>query len=197
MRKKLPLDLVAQINSGIAVDRSGDEALAVMVGDVGAKVLLDRDLGEVALAGDDARLKDSDILISLRGKRNGSSVFKETRFAGRPVYASLDVAVIRLQQPDQMAALALSFWFNLKSTQRLLSLHRVGSHAFRLPLPALRKFEVPHFTPQTAELFVRAGVAGRQVMKLEREIADRREIVFEEMMTQAAAQFAGGAGREE
>lgn len=197
MTKKLSLDSVAQINSGIAVDRSGDEALAVVVGDVGAKVLIDANLGEVALAGDDARLKDSDILISLRGRRNGSSVFKETRFAGRPVYPSLDVAVIRLQQPDQMAALALSFWFNLDSTQRKLSAHRVGSHAFRLPLPALREFEVPHFTPQSADLFVRVGVAGRQVMKLERDITARREIVFEEMMTQAAAQFAGGAGRED
>ena len=197
MKKTLSLGAVAQINSGIAVDRSGGEALAVMVGDVGAKVLIDRDLGEVAFAGDEARLKDSDILISLRGKRNGSSVFKEARFEGRAVYASLDVAVIRLQQPDQMAALALSFWFSLDSTQRKLSVHRVGSHAFRLPLPALRKFQVPHFTPRAADLFVRAGVAGRQAMKLEREITDRREIVFEEMMTQAAAQFAGGAGRED
>jgi hypothetical protein len=34
-------------------------------------------------------------------------------------------------------------------------------------------------------------------MKLEREITDRREIVFEEMMTQAAAHFAGGVGRED
>lgn len=197
MRKNFSLDSFASINSGIAVDRSGGGALAVAVGDVGAKELIDTELGEVALAGDDARLKDSDILISLRGKRNGSSVFKAARFEGRPVYASLDVAVIRLRQPDQMNALALSFWFNLESTQRLLSVHRVGSHAFRLPLPALRKFEVPHFTAQTAELFMRAGVAGRQVIKLEREIADRREIVFEEMMTQAVAKLADDAGRED
>lgn len=197
MQKNCPLESIASINSGIAVDRSGDEALAVVVGDVGARVLIDTELGEVALASDDAGLRDSDILISLRGKRNGSSVFKAARFEGRPVYASLDVAVIRLRHPDQMNALALSFWFNLESTRRMLSVHRVGSHAFRLPLPALRKFQVPHFTPQSADLFVRAGVAGRQVMKLEREITDRREIVFEEMMTQAASQSAGSAGRED
>ena len=197
MEKNCSLDSIALINSGIAVDRSGADALAVVVGDVGSKVLIDTELGEVALAGDDAGLKDSDILISLRGKRNGASVFKAARFDGRPVYASLDVAVIRLRHPDHMNALALSFWFNLESTQRLLSVHRVGSHAFRLPLPALRKFQVPHFTPQSADLFVRAGVAGRQAMKLEREITDRREIVFEEMMTQAAAQSAGSAGRED
>ncbi|MEL7685499.1 DNA polymerase III subunit epsilon [Citromicrobium bathyomarinum] len=197
MSKSLSLDMVARVNSGVAVDRSGDDALAVAVGDVGTKVLIGTDLGEVALAGDDARLMDLDILISLRGKRNGSSVFEAARFAGRPVYASLDVAVIRLRRPDQMNALALSFWFNLDSTQRNLSVHRVGSHAFRLPLPALRKFEVPHFTPQSADLFVRAGVAGRKALKLEQDIAARREILLEELMTQAAAQFAGGAGRED
>ena len=197
MRKNLSLDSISHVSSGVAVDRSGGGALAVMVGNVGTNVLIPAGLGEVGFAGEDACLKDFDILISLRGKRNGSSVFKIDRFGGCPVYASLDVAVIRLHQPDDMAALALSFWFNLASTQRRLAVHRVGSHAFRLPLPALRKFEVPHFTPQTADLFVRASVAGRQVMKIEREIADRREIVFEEVMTQAAAQFAGGAGRED
>ena len=197
MRKNLSLDSISHVSSGIAVDRSGGGALAVMVGDVGTNVLIPAGLGEVDFAGEDARLKDFDILISLRGKRNGSSVFKNDRFEGRPVHASLDVAVIRLHQPDHMAALALSFWFNLERTQRLLSVHRVGSHAFRLPLPALRKFQVPHFTPQSADLFVRAGVAGRQALKLERHITARREIVFEEMMTQAAAQFASGAGRED
>lgn len=197
MRRKISLDSIAHINSGLAVDRSGDGALAVMVGDVGTKVFIATELGEVALAGDDARLKDSDILISLRGKRNGSSVFKEESFAGRPVYASLDVAVIRLHQPDHLTALALSFWFNLESTQRKLAVHRVGSHAFRLPLPALRKVQVPLFTAWSADLFVRAGVAGRKMMKLEREIADRRGAVFEEMMTQAAAQSAANTGKED
>ena len=197
MRKSLSLASISNVSSGVAVDRSGGGALAVMVGDVGTNVLIPPGLGEVAFAGEDARLKDFDILISLRGKRNGSSVYKDDRFKGRPVYASLDVAVIRLHQLDHMAALALSFWFNLESTQRLLSVHRVGSHAFRLPLPALRKLQVPHFTQQSADLFVRAGVAGRQAMKLERHITARRETVFEEMMTQAAAQFAGGAGRED
>lgn len=197
MEKTISLELMAQVGSGIAVDRSSADALAVMVGDVGTMVLVDKDLGEVAFAGEDARLKDSDILISLRGKRNGSSVFKEAKFAGQPVYASLDVAIIRLHQPDQMAALALSFWFNLDSTQRRLSVHRVGSHAFRLPLPVLRKAKVPQFTPHSADLFVRVGETARRVVKLERDITARREIVFEEMMTQAAAQVAGGAGRED
>lgn len=197
MIKRFNLDSISQVSSGVAVDRSGGGALAVMVGDVGTKMLIPAELGEVCFAGEDARLQDFDILISLRGKRNGSSVFKDDRFEGRPVHASLDVAVIRLHQPDHMAALALSFWFNLESSQRRLSIHRVGSHAFRLPLPALRKFEVPLFTQQSAEQFVRAGVAGRKVMKLERDIAVRRKIVFEEMMTQAAAHFAGGVGRED
>ena len=197
MEKTLHLEALAQVGSGVAVDRGGDNALAVAVGDLGAEIILDTELGEVAFAGDDARLRDADILISLRGKRNTSSVFREANFEGRPVHASLDVAVIRLFDANEMSALALSTWFNLDSTQRQLAVHRVGSHAFRLPLPALRKFVVPQFSARSAELFVRAGKAWRLLTQLEQEITARREIVFEEMMTQAAAQFAGGAGRED
>ncbi len=147
MEKNCSLDSIALINSGIAVDRSGADALAVVVGDVGAKVFIDTELGEVALAGDDAGLKDSDILISLRGKRNGSSVFKAARFEGRPVYASLDVAVIRLRQPDQMNALALSFWFNLESTQRLLSVHRVRQSRVQAPIASAPEISGSAFHP--------------------------------------------------
>ena len=197
MSKNYPLESIASVYSGISVDRSGCGALAVMVGDVGAQVVISTDLAAVAPAGEDARLEDSDILISLRGKRNGTSVFTAAKFRGLPVYASLDVAVIRLRHPDQIGALALSLWFNLESTQSKLAVHRVGSHAFRLPLPALRRLEVPLFPPQSAEMFVRAGVAGRKIAKLERSIAVRRETVFEEVMTQAAAQFLSGPGRED
>lgn len=140
----MKLECLASIRSGSLHDRAGDEAFFVSAGDVEPFTVRTSALSPGALPGRSAAsaaLLPHDVLVALRGRSNPAAVVPSRPDGDRPLFATLDLAVVRLGpsiDPDFLA------WFiNLPSTQDELALDRSGSGIPRLSLPALGSLEVP------------------------------------------------------
>lgn len=139
----MKLSRVAEVRSGSMLDLRDSAALFISVSDISLAGLRTSRLTEGALppkAGPIAALSQGDIVVAMRGASNPAAVVSISD-VDRPVFATLDVAVIRSDSSVEPYYLA---WFlNLPATQDALSADRSGSTAPRLTLPALKDLEVP------------------------------------------------------
>jgi len=187
MDKNASLEVIADVSSGVAIDRRGAGARVVMVGDLEAKGLVSHNLKPAGApsSGVAAKLREFDILISLRGKVNNAAVYANAGNGDEPTFASLDLGVLRLRKPSEVKAMALAIWLNLPSTQKSLSGSRRGSVMLRLPLPALRRLEVPILSDRFEKLLVEAWADAKQAERVEMEIRDLRSKMINEMFRRA------------
>ncbi|WP_227340284.1 hypothetical protein [Sphingopyxis sp. P8] len=135
----------ASIFSGTAVVRGSSDSLAVMVGDLDGSGVLPRMLSKVG-APPSARsgtLRAGDVVISLRGNANNAAVIDASDLDGPPLFATLDLAVIRLADPENVSPHYIATYLNLPTTQAVLAEGREGSAAKRLPLGPLKSLQLP------------------------------------------------------
>jgi hypothetical protein len=166
--KTKSLASIARINSGSAVLRGGGDSLAVMVGDLDGSGQLPRTLTKVRApaSGAASALSLGDIVISLRGNSNNAAVVDLEDVAGTPLFATLDLAVVRLNDPESVIPHYIATWLNLPSTQAKLAENREGTAAKRLPLSPLKALEIPLPTWERQAAIV----------SLARDVAEERRI---------------------
>jgi len=138
------LDHVADIRSGSLLNRAGTSALYVLAGAISNAMLNNAAFADGVApekSRETASLASGNVVMSLRGSRNSAAVVENLESLKKPVFATLDVAVLRLEpaiHPDYLV------WFlNLTHTQEILASDRSGSAAPRLPLSALKALNVP------------------------------------------------------
>lgn len=175
----------ADVRSGSLLDRDGTDALYVLAGSVSGSLLLTHAFVDGALpekSKDTAALRDGDVVVSLRGARNSVAVACGIQRLPKPVFATLDVAIVRLSQNVRPRYLA---WFlNLPETQDALSFHRSGSAAPRLPLSALKQLEIPLPPLARQELIIALAAEGAREAELLTRIQQSRQRLLNELLRQ-------------
>lgn len=143
--KSTVLACISDIFSGSAVIRGRNDSRAVMVGDLDGNGQLPRSLTPVGAppSGTSAALRVGDVVISLRGNTNNAAAIDAADIEGPPLFATLDLAVIRLTDPESVSPQFIAAWLNLPATQVILAESREGSAAKRLPLGPLKALKVP------------------------------------------------------
>lgn len=185
----IKLNLAAEVFSGTAVVRGGGDSLAVMVGDLDGSGILPRTLTKVGAppSGRASALRVGDVVISLRGNANNAASIGAADLDGFPLFATLDLAVIRLADPESISPRYIATWLNLPATQAILAESREGSAAQRLPLGPLKALQVPIPAWQRQQAIV---ALARDVAE-ERRIADRiarlRSTLINQCLAEAAA----------
>ena len=141
----MSLESFAAIFSGSAVVRGLGDSRAVMVGDLDGGGVLPRTLTEVGAppSRNSSCLRVGDVVISLRGNANNAAVVEASDLGGTSLFATLDLAVIRLFDPESVNPRYIATWLNLPATQAILAESREGSGAKRLSLGPLRALQVP------------------------------------------------------
>lgn len=195
MKDSFRLDELAHVLSGVATERRGENARVVMVGDLDGTGQLPSNLTKVGPPknGLDAQLHTGDVVISLRGNANHCAVVAATTGGDEPMFATLDVAVIRLRKGAPVNPRYLVSYINLPSTQQELSGHRSGTAALRLPLGPLKELRIP---VPSADRQMSIAALNRCAIE-ERELTERlaalRTDLINELLRQAAAEPAKGA----
>ena len=183
-----PLDTFASVFSGSAVVRGLSDSRTVMVGDLDGSGILPRGLTKVGapLSGNSSALRLDDVVISLRGNANNAAAIEERDLDESPLFATLDLAVIRLADPASVNPRYVATWLNLPSTQAILSEDREGSAAKRLPLGPLKRLQVPipSWQRQLAIVAVARDVAEEQ--RLTAQIARLRAVLINQCLAEAA-----------
>lgn len=181
---------LASVISGVAIERDGAGACAVMVGDLNASGVLPRRLAEVGppKAGLDARLRAGDIVISLRGNANFCAVVTADLADREPVFATLDVAVIRLADECPVIPEYLTTYLNLPSTQLSLSEHRSGTGALRLPLAPLKELQIPVPPKDRQSAIAALNTCATQEQALLAQLSVLRTNLIHELLRHAAAE---------
>jgi len=184
----MKLERFSVIRSGSLLDRRATDALYILAGDISPNSLRLSRLAEgasPAKSSTEAALVEGDVVVALRGSNNAAAVVPRVVGFDRPLFATLDIAVIRVAG-QQVDPAFLSWFINLPSTQEGFSLTRSGSAAPRLPLPALKQLEVP--LPGLVRQ--RAIAAAAAEMRLERELTEKlqqsREWLTNELLRRAA-----------
>jgi hypothetical protein len=182
------LSSVAQIYSGAAVVRGRSDSRAIMVGDLDGSGCLGSTLAKVGspASGATASLKAGDVVISLRGNSNNAAVVDVADVVGSPLFATLDLAVIRLHDLETVSPHYVATWLNLPATQSVLAESREGTAAKRLPLGPLKALEIPlpDWPRQQAIIALARDAAEEQRIAL--RIAQLRTVLFNECLAQAA-----------
>ena len=135
---------VADVKSGSLLDRGGTGALYVLAGNITLDGLNLSDTATGAApskSGETAALRAGDIAVALRGSRNTAAVVPDVSSLEFPLFASLDVAIIRPFKPIHSPYLV--WLLNDLTTHDSFELHRSGSAAPRLPLSALKSLALP------------------------------------------------------
>lgn len=190
MKDSFRLDELAHVLSGVATERRGENARVVMVGDLDGTGQLPSNLTKVGPPknGLDAQLHTGDVVISLRGNANHCAVVAATTGGDEPMFATLDVAVIRLRKGAPVNPRYLVSYINLPSTQQELSGHRSGTAALRLPLGPLKELRIP---VPSADRQMSIAALNRCAIE-ERELTERlaalRTDLINELLRQAAAE---------
>lgn len=181
------LSNLADIRSGSLHDRSEADALYVLAGDIAQVGLRTSRLATGARptkSDSIAALTVGDVVIALRGNVNTAAMVPDLAHLDRPVFATLDVAVIRTG--PTLSASYLAWFLNLPTTQDVLATDRSGSAAPRLPLSALKELDVP--LPDISRQRLIASVADNASHEalLIAQIKEARQRVLNELLRQAA-----------
>jgi hypothetical protein len=184
------LQACADIFSGSAVTRGADDSRAVMVGDLdGSGVLPDaRTKIGAPRSGSAGALRVGDVVISLRGNSNYAAAIESRDLDGPPLFATLDLAVIRLADPASVDPRYIATWLNLPATQTILAESREGSAAKRLPLGPLKGLQVPIPDLQRQHAIVALSRELAQERRLADRIARLRSVFIHQCLAEAAAQ---------
>lgn len=159
-----------------------------MVGDLDGSGQLGNALTKVGspASGNGSALRLGDIVISLRGNSNNAAVVDTDDMATTPLFATLDLAVIRLSDPETISPHYVATWLNLPSTQAILADHREGTAAKRLPLGPLKALQihVPDWQRQSAIVALARDVA--EESRIAARIAHLRTNLLNACLAQAA-----------
>lgn len=181
---------LGSVISGVATDRDGADACAVMVGDLNASGVLPQRFTKVGppKAGSDARLRAGDIVISLRGNANFCAVVTPDLADREPLFATLDVAVIRLAGKCPVIPEYLATYLNLPSTQLGLSEHRSGTGALRLPLAPLKALPIPVPPSDHQSAIAALNACALEEQAIIARLSALRTNLIHELLRQAAAE---------
>lgn len=185
---RVGLHSFASIFSGSAVIRGASDSRAVMVGDLDGSGVLPDILTQVgAPPSGSGALRVGDVVISLRGNANDAAVIEACDLDGPPLFATLDLAVIRLADPESVDPRYIATWLNLPATQTILAESREGSGAKRLPLGPLKGLEVPVPDRQRQQAIVALAREAAEELRLADRIARLRFVVINQCLAEAAA----------
>lgn len=178
---------LADIRSGSLLDRAGASALYVLAGSIANATLNVASFADGAApekSRETASLRSGDVVVSLRGARNPAAATQDLEALAKPVFATLDVAVIRLE--SALHPEYLTWFLNLPGTQETFATDRSGSAAPRLPLSALRDLSVP--VPPLAQQRVIAALAAESDREatLLSQIQQSRQRLLNELLRQLA-----------
>jgi restriction endonuclease S subunit len=183
----MKLEEISEVKSGSLLDRSGSAALYVQLGDISPGSLRMSRLTPGAAPQKSmtaAALKEGNIVVALRGNVNAAAVVPPLDSIELPVFATLDVAIIRIHSVEEPEYIA---WFlNLPSTQETLSSERSGSAISRLPLPALRQLDVP--TPNCARQNRIVAIAAE--MRHEQELIEQIQVARKRLINEQLRRWA-------
>ncbi|MEG3152202.1 hypothetical protein U1769_20130 [Sphingomonas sp. ZT3P38] len=185
----MPLSALADIRSGSLLHRDGADAYYVLVGDIVAGALRTSRLADGRLpakSGAVAALAEHDIVVAMRGMTNAAAVVPALKAFDRPIFATLDVAVIRTG--DAILPAYLSWFLNLPTTQEVLSSQRSASAAPRLPLPALKNLAVPLPTLARQAKIAAAADEGQRERNLMNKLQQSRQRLLDDLLRQAAGE---------
>ncbi len=183
---KISLEECAGIFSGSAVARGLDDSRAVMVGDLDGSGVLPRLLTTVGAppSGSSAALRIGDVVISLRGNANNAAVIDPSDLDGPTLFATLDLAVIRLADPESVSPHYIATFLNLPATQAVLA---EGREAKRLPLGPLKSLQVPIPDWQRQLAIVSLARAAAEERRLADHLARLRSTLINHCLAEAAA----------
>lgn len=186
---RIALDSCARIFSGTAVVRGLSDSRAVMVGDLDRSGVLPRNLTKVGAppSGTLGKLRAGDIVISLRGNTNNAAVIDPSDLDGTPLFATLDLAVIRLAKPERVEPFYVATWLNLPATQAILAVSREGSTAKRLALGPLKQLQVPVPGWQRQLAIVSLAREAAEERRLAKRLARLRFTLINHCLAEAAA----------
>jgi restriction endonuclease S subunit len=183
----MKLEDISEVKSGSLLDRSGSAALYVQLGDISPGSLRMSRLTPGAAPSKSmtaAALKEGNIVVALRGNVNAAAVVPPLDENAMPVFATLDVAIIRIHSVEEPEYIA---WFlNLPSTQETLSSERSGSAISRLPLPALRQLDVP--APNCARQNRVVAIAAE--MRHEQELIEQIQVARKRLINEQLRRWA-------
>lgn len=183
----MTVDDLADVRSGSLLNRAGTSALYVLAGSITNSALNVTSFANGVApekSRETASLKSGDVVVSLRGTRNPAAVAQDFDRLAKPVFATLDVAVIRLR--SELHPEYLAWFLNLPETQETFAVDRSGSVAPRLPLSALRLLSVP--VPPLPQQRVIAALAaeGDREVELLSQIQQSRHRLLNELLRQSA-----------
>ena len=185
---KSTLSSIAQVFSGVAVIRGGYDARAIMVGDLDGSGQLGPTLTKVGspASGVSGALRTGDIVISLRGNSNHAAVIGIRDTDTSPLFATLDLAVIRLYCPEITSPHFVVTWLNLPVTQAALSECREGTGAKRLPLGPLKGLQIPRPDWARQQTIIALALDAATERRVALRIAQLRTTLFNQCLAQAA-----------
>lgn len=180
---------IASVASGSAVVRGGLDSRAVMVGDLDGSGRLPMNLVHVGAppSGDLSALRTGDVVISLRGNSNNAASVVPADLDGATLFATLDLGIIRLNDPLCVSPQFVATWLNLPTTQALLAESREGTAAKRLPLGPLKALRIP--LPDWSRQM--AIVELDRMAAEERRLSTRISILRSQYISQCLANAAG------
>lgn len=182
----IDLGACADIFSGSAVVRGLSDSRAVMVGDLDGSGVLPRLLTKVGAppSGSSGALRVGDIVISLRGNANNAAVIDSGDHQGGPLFATLDLAVIRLVDPESVSPHYIATFLNLPATQAVLA---EGREAKRLPLGPLKGLQIPIPDWQRQLAIVSLAREAAEERRLADQLARLRSTLINHCLAEAAA----------
>ena len=175
---------VAEIRSGSALKSDGDEAFYVQVRNVVSSGLRFEDPTPGPLpprSSGDARLREGDVVVALRGNTNWAAVVQSETVAGRPLFGTLDVGIVRLRAGGALPAYIVAY-LNLTRVQAILSGRRSGLGAPRLPLAAIGELCVPLPCLDTQHAAVRLAQEAEHEQVLHRKIMETRKRLIDSLL---------------
>jgi hypothetical protein len=182
------LESISQITSGSTVIRGGRDSHAVMVSDLDGSGKLGASLTLMGApkSGLVSALRINDVVISLRGNTNFAAVIGEDDLRGLALFATLDLAIIRIGETQTINPDYVVTWLNLPSTQAILAESREGTAAKRLPLGPLKALQIPlpSWQRQSAIVALARDVADER--RIASRIAQLRTTLFNACLAQAA-----------
>lgn len=180
------LESCANIFSGSAVVRGSGDSRAVMVGDLDGSGVLPRMLTKVGAppSAKPGTLRAGDVVISLRGNANNAAVIDPCDLDGPSLFATLDLAVIRLANPESVSPHYIATFLNLPATQAVLA---EGREAKRLPLGPLKSLQVPIPDWQRQLAIVSLAREAAEERRLADQLARLRSTLINHCLAEAAA----------
>jgi hypothetical protein len=178
---------VADVKSGSLLNRSATGALYVLAGNITLDGLSLSDAATGAApskSGATAALRSGDIAIALRGWRNTAAVVPDLNSLDFPLFASMDVAIIRPFKAIHSPYLA--WLLNDLATQEGFALQRSGSAAPRLPLAALKALPLPMPPLQQQIIIAALATEARREDQIVHRIQQSRNRLLNELLRKTA-----------